>query len=270
MEFFKQLSEVGVNKLELQVVIKNETISVIITPELKNVKAIPLTVSGTAEELDEGFFDVITKPLQKAGGLASNVEEFEKSLENKPTEPAKAKGTTKPATAKEKPAKKTPPYKYQKYLDGILNIVNADGYELTADNKSELQEAVDKLLVMDAKNETALEWDKNIKDLTPKDDAPEEKPVEEKKESPKDDAPEEKPVEEKKESPKEDLPEPEKKAEKTTATKQKAEEQKVEEKTEKKVAPPPAPEETVSEDDEAPFFDDEDLDLDFEDFFAEQ
>ena len=41
----------------------------------------PLNLRGTAEELDEGFFQQITTPLQTASGLMVNMEAFMKQLE---------------------------------------------------------------------------------------------------------------------------------------------------------------------------------------------
>lgn len=167
MNFFTQLAETEVQNLELKVVTKNDVMSVIITPVMKdkNKSIVPLTVSGTAQELDEGFFDVITNPLKKAAGLTSNVEEFEKSLEEKPLE---QKADTTKTEPKAKAAPKPKPYKHQKYLDPILEIINAEGFVLSEENKKPLSEAVNKLLVMDSKNEVALEWEEKIKDLSPK------------------------------------------------------------------------------------------------------
>lgn len=41
----------------------------------------PLNLRGTAEELDEGFFQKITTPLQTVSGLMVNMEAFMKQLE---------------------------------------------------------------------------------------------------------------------------------------------------------------------------------------------
>jgi len=42
---------------------------------------VPLTLSGTAEELDEGFFDKVTEPTIKSAGLQVNLEAHLKSME---------------------------------------------------------------------------------------------------------------------------------------------------------------------------------------------
>lgn len=41
----------------------------------------PLQLTGTAEELDNGFIETITKPLQSTAGILSNMAEFEKGLD---------------------------------------------------------------------------------------------------------------------------------------------------------------------------------------------
>ena len=245
MNFFKQLSETGVKNIDVKLTIVGETLSAIIS--LPNVKgAIPLTVSGSAEELDESFFDVVNNPLKKASGLSSNVEDFEKSLDAKPAAAKSEKSdedsktTDKPAT-KEKPVKKAPPYKHQKLLDAVLAIVNIEGYILSEENKEDLLTAVNKLLVMDSKNEIGLEWETKIKELDqlfPTEEVTEEA-VPETKEEPV--------AEAKKETPA------------------------VEEKVKKESKPlPPAPkkeEPAAEEEEDDKFSDDDDLDMDFEDFF---
>ena len=251
MNFFKQLSETGVKSIDVKLTIVGETLSAIIS--LPNVKgAIPLTVSGSAEELDESFFDVVNNPLKKASGLSSNVEDFEKSLDAKPAA-AKSKEsdedskiTDKPAT-KEKPVKKTPPYKHQKLLDGILTIVNTEGYVLSEENKEDLLTAVNKLLVMDSKNEVGLEWEAKIKELGQL------LPTEE--------------VEEKEEVTEEAVPE----TKEEPVAEAKKETPAVKEKVKKESKPlPPAPkkeEPAAEEEEDDKFSDDNDLDMDFEDFF---
>lgn len=248
MNFFKQLSETGVKSIDVKLTIVGETLSAIIS--LPNVKgAIPLTVSGSAEELDESFFDVVNNPLKKASGLSSNVEDFEKSLDAKPDDVKSeksdedSKAADKPA-AKEKAVKKAPPYKHQKLLDTVLAIVDAEGYILSEENKEELLTAVNKLLVMDSKNEIGLEWEAKIKELGQLFSTEEKEEVPEKTIP---DVKEEPVAEVKKETPA------------------------VEEKVKKESKPlPPAPkkeEPAAEEEEDDKFSDDDDLDMDFEDFF---
>ena len=41
----------------------------------------PILITGTPEELDQQFINIIKQPLQKATGLLTNMEKFEKSME---------------------------------------------------------------------------------------------------------------------------------------------------------------------------------------------
>ena len=44
-------------------------------------KFVPICLSGTAEEMDEGFIGAILKPVEKANGLLSSIKDFEASQE---------------------------------------------------------------------------------------------------------------------------------------------------------------------------------------------
>ena len=61
----------------------------------------PLNLKGTAEELDNGFFDSISTPLQTASGLMVDMESFMKQLE----ETKKQSAMEKEKTDKEKKEK---------------------------------------------------------------------------------------------------------------------------------------------------------------------
>lgn len=66
----------------------------------------PLNLRGTAEELDEGFFENITTPIQAASGLMVDMEGFMKQLEeakkNSAMEKEKAEKAKKEKEAKDK------------------------------------------------------------------------------------------------------------------------------------------------------------------------
>ncbi|HEX7870534.1 MAG TPA: PRTRC system protein E, partial [Chryseobacterium sp.] len=72
----------------------------------------PLNLRGTAEELDNGFFERITKPLQTASGLMVDMEAFMKQLEEVKMKSA----MEKEKTDKEKKEKDT---KEKKYKDAL-------------------------------------------------------------------------------------------------------------------------------------------------------
>lgn len=72
----------------------------------------PLTFNATPQEFDEGFFQQITTPIQKASGLMVDMEVFMKQLE----EAKKQSAMEKEKTEKEKKDKET---KDKKYKDGM-------------------------------------------------------------------------------------------------------------------------------------------------------
>lgn len=120
MEFFKNL-EPSINGIDLVVTInkKNDLLHVSVLPKINvkddSVKVIsPFVISGTAAELDAGFFEAINKPLEKVSGLAIKMDEFEKSVDtaekeskmNKPGKKDDVKFTKKDKASKVK--EKTP------------------------------------------------------------------------------------------------------------------------------------------------------------------
>lgn len=87
--FFKQIAQLGVTG-NLHLIISKDTdnrlvVSTMLNNEQCGDKAknaiIPLNLNGTAEELDEGYFERITTPLKAASGLMVNMEAFMKQLE---------------------------------------------------------------------------------------------------------------------------------------------------------------------------------------------
>lgn len=87
--FFNQIAQLGVagdlhltiakgaeNNLIVSVMLQNEKCG----DNAKNIIP-PLNLRGTAEELDNGFFEKITTPIQKASGLMIDMEGFMKQLE---------------------------------------------------------------------------------------------------------------------------------------------------------------------------------------------
>lgn len=69
-------------------------------------RIVPLTLSGTAEELDEQFFQQITEPAQQVAGLLSNMEGHLKSLAEAKAA-SKMEQDKKAATAKAVASKQT-------------------------------------------------------------------------------------------------------------------------------------------------------------------
>lgn len=87
--FFNQIAQMGITgdlQLTISKGIENTLIvSIMLQNEQcgDNAKQMipPLNLRGTAEELDEGFFQQITTPFQTASGLMVNMEAFMKQLE---------------------------------------------------------------------------------------------------------------------------------------------------------------------------------------------
>jgi len=73
----------------------------------------PLTFNATPQEFDEGFFQQLTTPIQKASGLMVDMEKFQKQLDEAKMHSAVEKEKTEKAK-KEKEAKD------KKYKDAML------------------------------------------------------------------------------------------------------------------------------------------------------
>lgn len=89
---------------------KDGIITISLLPKPKDVKdeAVsiikPLTMRGTAEDLDANFFETIEKPIKKATGLYTDLSEFEKSVEE--AEKSSKKAEKEKKTEKEEKDKK--------------------------------------------------------------------------------------------------------------------------------------------------------------------
>jgi len=58
----------------------------------------PMVLKGTAQELDEGFFEVIKQPIQETAGLFQNMETYLKGLEEAKKQSKMEQDKTKPKT----------------------------------------------------------------------------------------------------------------------------------------------------------------------------
>jgi PRTRC genetic system protein E len=95
------------NNLIVSVMLQNEQCG----DNAKNIIP-PLTLRGTAEELDNGFFEKITTPIQTASGLMVDMEGFMKQLEE-----AKKQSAMEKEKADSK--KKEQEAKDKKFKDGM-------------------------------------------------------------------------------------------------------------------------------------------------------
>ena len=79
----------------------NDNLTVAVVPRRSGVKAgeriVPLILNGTPEELDAGFLQAVGAPVQKAQGILTNLESFEKQAEQAVSQSK----TSKPTVEKE-------------------------------------------------------------------------------------------------------------------------------------------------------------------------
>ena len=88
MNFFNELSQIigDGTGISLTLHSKNGRLSVSLFPKSTGLKdeaqkhLQPIVLTGTADELDAGFFDAIRQPIQKATGLLADMKAFEESL----------------------------------------------------------------------------------------------------------------------------------------------------------------------------------------------
>lgn len=122
MNLFKTLSEVLGNGCTATITIaqKDGIMTVGVLPGNNLVKdgaknkIVPLNVSGTPEELDEGFVDAIAEPVRKTAGLLVDMAAYEQAAEE-----AKAK-------SKMEEEKKIAEANRKKDYDGYINLARTN------------------------------------------------------------------------------------------------------------------------------------------------
>ena len=101
--FFQAINQMITAGTDLSINIRrvNDNLTVAVVPRRSGVKAgeriVPLILNGTPEELDTGFLQAVGAPVQKAQGILTNLESFEKQAEQA-VSPSK---TSKPTVEKE-------------------------------------------------------------------------------------------------------------------------------------------------------------------------
>ena len=83
--FFTAIHQMMTESVDLTIVIRktNGQLTVSTLPKSNGLKdeaqnhIVPLTVTGTPQELDTGFLQAVTRPIQKTCGLISNMAQFE-------------------------------------------------------------------------------------------------------------------------------------------------------------------------------------------------
>lgn len=108
MDFFKTIKELATGMdITIRIKEKNGKLTVGITPEIQNSsRIVPLVMTGTPEELDEGFMDNVAAPLGETKTQLLNLELHKKSIgEHVEEEKEDTKKSTK-SSVKKKPVKK--------------------------------------------------------------------------------------------------------------------------------------------------------------------
>ncbi len=117
MEFFRELSRIGAGfkKITITIMEKDGKQTVAFLPETNNDKAnrklIPVTLSGTPMEVDEGFFPNIIQTVEAVNGLTTNIEKVKEEIastdkEDDDDDQSGEKKTSKKSVAKKKAAVK--------------------------------------------------------------------------------------------------------------------------------------------------------------------
>ena len=131
--FFRQLANLNLTG-DLQITLRPTTdnsfvLSVLLNNEQCGDEARklipPLNLRGTAEELDNGFFESISTPLQTASGLMVNMENFIKHLE----EAKKKSEMEKEKSEKEKKEKEAKEKKYNEALQKAEELEKEGKYK---------------------------------------------------------------------------------------------------------------------------------------------
>lgn len=140
--FFTQINQMMNQAVDITLVIRKKEglLMVSAMPKTNGLKdeaqnhIVPLTVTGTPEELDRGFLPTICTPIQKAAGLLANMNQFEQQAD-KAAANSKAAKELKDKEAKEAKEKKekfdklmktaTELESGQKYAEALANLKQA-------------------------------------------------------------------------------------------------------------------------------------------------
>ncbi|QAR30283.1 PRTRC system protein E [Ornithobacterium rhinotracheale] len=127
--FFKQIAELNTEGI-INLTIKKDTENIVISILLNNdacgdkAKHLipPLTIKGTAEELDEQFFATITPPIESTSKLMVNMESYLKAQE----EAQRQSAMEKEKAEKEKKAEVKRQKKYDELMEKVEELAKQD------------------------------------------------------------------------------------------------------------------------------------------------
>lgn len=130
--FFTAIHQMMTENVDLTIVIRkaNGQLTVATLPKSNGLKdeaqnqIVPLTVTGTPQELDAGFLQTVTRPIQKASGLIANMVQFEAQAD-KAAANSKAAREAKSKESKEEREKRE---KYEKLMKKAEEMTTAKNY----------------------------------------------------------------------------------------------------------------------------------------------
>lgn len=130
--FFTAIHQMMTENVDLTIVIRkaNGQLTVATLPKSNGLKdeaqnhIVPLTVTGTPQELDAGFLQTVTRPIQKAGSLIANMAQFEAQAD-KAAANSKAAKEAKSKESKEEREKRE---KYEKLMKKAEEMTTAKNY----------------------------------------------------------------------------------------------------------------------------------------------
>lgn len=130
--FFTTIHQMMTEGVDLTIVIRksNGQLTVSTLPKSNGLKdeaqchIVPLTVTGTPQELDAGFLQTVARPIQKASGLIANMAQFEAQAD-KAAANSKA---AKEAKAKETKEEKEKREKYEKLMKKAGELIAAKNH----------------------------------------------------------------------------------------------------------------------------------------------
>lgn len=131
--FFSQLHQIGCKQGNLSFKILDDNSMVVTFKILSDAKdnalhnIVPLKISGPIDELDREYFQVVTKPLQKAAGIVSSIEAYEIAMEKAEKESSKQKDLERAEAEKKKKAKEK--------LNEAKKILDAPDFSYSDDAK---------------------------------------------------------------------------------------------------------------------------------------
>ena len=130
--FFTAIHQMMTENVDLTIVIRkaNGQLTVATLPKSNGLKdeaqnqIVPLTVTGTPQELDAGFLQTVTRPIQKTSGLIANMVQFEAQAD-KAAANSKAAKEAKSKESKEEREKRE---KYEKLMKKAEEMTTAKNY----------------------------------------------------------------------------------------------------------------------------------------------